>query len=148
LKRITGKEDFITPVTLLFFYSMLFAVETMELTKNIDSYGSIILNEPIIFSKNIFDTIFRISWFFIPFTIIIAAIIEKTTYLKITYSFGVMPLVLTTSVINKFGFKSVYYIKILALFIVAVLLMKYLISTTKLYKEALKEIKETDNMRL
>ena len=148
MKRITGKEDFKAPVILLFLFSMLFAAETKELANNLDSYGSIILNEPIIFSKNIFDTIFRISWFVIPFTLIIAAIIEKNIFLKITFSLGAAPLILTTSVINQFGFKSLYYAKTLLLFIVAILLMRYLIDTAKLYQIALTEIQETDNLRL
>ncbi len=127
---------------------MLFAIETKELANNLDSYGSIILNEPIIFSKNIFDTIFRISWFVIPFTLIIAALIEKNIFLKITFSLGAAPLILTTSVINQFGFKSLYYAKTLLLFIVAILLMRYLIDTAKLYQKALTEMQETDNLRL
>ncbi len=148
MKTITGKEDFKTPVILLFLFSMLFAVETRDLANNLNIYGSIILNEPIIFSKNIFDSIFRIGWFVIPITLIIAAIIEKNIFLKITYSLGSAPLILTTSVINKFGFKSLYYIKMLLLFIVSILIMRYLIDTTKLYKRALTEIQETDNLRL
>jgi hypothetical protein len=81
--------------------------------------------------------------FFIPAAVLLAAINQKELFLKLTYFLGSIPLVLTTPVIKKIGFKSLYAVKLLIIFAVIVFLMKYLFNTTSLYKKALKE--QTDN---
>jgi len=145
LKKITGDEDFGTPIFLLFFFSMIFVLEAVGIMKNIEACGSIMLSEPILFTGNIFETLTRFCWFFIPVAILLAAIKEKDLFLKLTYSLGSIPLILTTPVINRLGFKSLYVIKVLIVFAVIMCAMKYLLNTTELYKKALKEKEEADN---
>ena len=145
MKKITGDEDFETPIILLMFFSMLFISEANGIMKNIEAHGSIILSEPILFADNLFGTLARFSWFFIPVGILLVAIKEKDLLLKLTYFLGSIPLFLTTPVIQEFGFKSLYAIKVLILFCVMMFLGKYLINTANLYKKVLKEIEQTDN---
>ncbi len=145
MKKITGDEDFGTPIFLFFLFSMLFVSEAREIVKNLETHGSIILSEPILFTDNIFETLTRFCWFFIPIAILLAATKEKDLFLKLTYFLGSVPLFLTTPVINKLGFKSLYVIKVLIMFTVIMCVMKYLINTTELYKKALKDKKQTDN---
>ena len=145
MKKITGDEDFGTPIFFLFFFSMLLVSEISEIMKNIEAHGSIILSMPILFTDNIFETLSRFCWFFIPAGIFLAALKERDLFLKLTYFLGSIPLVLTTPVINKLGFKSLYVIKVLIMFAVIMCVTKYLFKTTELYKKAFKKIKETDN---
>ena len=145
MKKITGDEDFGTPIFFLFLFSILFVFEAAEIMKNIEAYGSIILSKPILFTDNIFVTLTRFCWFFIPVAILLAAIKQKDLFLKLTYFLGSVPLVLTTPVINKLGFKSLYVIKVLIMFAVIMCVMRYLLNTTELYKKALKEKEEADN---
>jgi len=145
LKEITGDEDFGTPIFFLFFFSMLFVSEATALMKNLNLHGSIILTKPILFSDNFFETLGNFCWFFLPASIFLSALIQKQIYLKITYSIGAFPLVLTSPVISKLGYKSLYVVNVIILFVVIMCLMKYLINTTELYKKALKQKKETDN---
>ena len=145
MKKITGDEDFGTPIFFLFFFSMFFVYEASEIMKNIEAHGSIVLSKPILFTGNIFETLTRFCWFFIPAAIFLAAIKEQNIFLKLTYFLGSVPLVLTNPIINKLRFKSLYIIKVLIMFAVIMCLMKYLINTTELYKKALKEKEEKDN---
>ena len=145
MKKITGNEDFETPILFLFLFSMLLVPETQAILKNMEAHGSIILSEPILFTDNIFETLARFCWFFIPAAIFIAAIKEQNMFLKVTYFLASVPLVLTTQVMNKFGFKSLYVIKVLIMFVVIMCLMKYLSNTAELFKKALKERTQTDN---
>lgn len=145
MNKINGNEEFRTPILLLFLFSMLFVFEVLEVVKNIEAYGSIILSEPILFADDLFETITRICWFLIPFALLFGALKEKNLFLKLTYSLGSIPLFLTNPVINNLGFKSLYGIKIFIIFSVIMLLMKYLINTTDLYKRALREENKTDN---
>jgi hypothetical protein len=136
LKKITGNENFGTPIVLLLFFSMLLISETTELIKKMNTHGSIILSEPILFTNNIFETIARFCWFIIPIGIILEAIKENDLFLKLTYVLASLPLVLTVPVINKLGFKSIHVIKVIIIFAVIMCLMRYLINTTELYKKA------------
>ena len=145
MKKITGDEDFGTPIFILLFFSMLFVSEVREIMQNIEAHGSIILFEPILFTDNIFKTLTRFCYFLIPAAIFLAAIKEQNLFLKLTYFLGSVPLVLTTPIINRLGFKSLYVIKVLLMFAVIMCVMKYLINTTELYKKALKEKEQTDN---
>lgn len=145
MKKITGNEDFGTPIIFLFLFSMLLVPEAQEIMKNIESHGSVILTEPILFTDNIFETLSRFCWFFVPTVIFITAIKEQNLFLKATYFLAAVPLVLTTQVINKFGFKGLYVIKVLIIFVVIMCLMKYLANTAELYKKALKAKTQTDD---
>ena len=145
MKNITGDEEFGTTIILLFLFSMLFVSEAREVVKNIETHGSIILSEPILFTGNLFETLTRFFWFFIPVAMLLGGIKEKDLFLKLTYFLGSIPLFLTTPVINKLGFKSLYVIKVLIMFAVLMCLIKYLINTTDLYKKALKKRGGTDN---
>jgi len=145
LKKITGNEDFGTPILLLFFFSMLFVYEVREVLINIETHGSIILSEPILFTDNLFETFTRFCWFLIPLAILLCVIKEKDLFLKLIYFLGSIPLFLTTPIINKIGFKSLYVIKLLIMFAVLMCLIKYLISTMELYKKALNQMNKIDN---
>jgi len=97
------------------------------------------LSEPILFTDNIFQTITRFCFFFIPIAILFAATKETNLFLKLTYFMGAVSLFFTTPVINRLGFKSLYVIKVLVMFTVILCVMKYLINTTEQYKKALKD---------
>jgi len=124
---------------------MLFIYEAREVVTNIETYGSILLSEPILFTDNLFETITRFCWFLIPLAILLGVIKEKDLFLKLIYFMGSIPLFLTTPVINKLGFKSLYVIKLLIMFAVLMCLIKYLINTMELYKKALNQMKNKDN---
>ena len=145
MKKITGDEDFINPILLLFFYSMLIVGNTSELRENLEAHGSIILDEPILFTDNVFETLTRFCWFFIPAVILVMAIRERDPFLRLTYFLGSVPLVLTGPIINELGLKSLYVVKVLIILAVIMCLIRYLIYTTELYKKVLKQKQEKDN---
>ena len=145
MKKITGDEDFGTPILLLFLFSMLYVSEMGELMKNLESHGSIIITEPILFADNIFKTLGNFCWFLVPTAIVVAAIREKHLFLRFTYFLGSVSLFLTAPVINKLGFKSLYVVKVLLIFVVTMCLLKYLFKTTEMYKRALKQKDEVAN---
>lgn len=71
---------------------MLFMSEVVEVMKNMETHGSIILTEPILFTGNHFETTSRfIMLFFIPGAILFAAIKEKDFLLKVTYILSTSP---------------------------------------------------------
>ena len=134
MKKITGHEDFKTPIILLFLFSIRLVYEEHEIVNNIKDCGSIMLSEPILFTGNILETLIRFCWFAIPIVIFFTAIKEKDLFLKFIYMIGSVSLFLTTPLINKLGFKSLYVIRILMMFVVVICVVKYLINTTELYK--------------
>ncbi len=138
MKNITGDEDLNTPIILLFMYSMMFIAECTGLIENLDTYGSVMLIEPILFADNIFETIGNFCWFSMPTAILYAAFVEKQLFLKFTYLLGTLPFILTGPIINKLGYKSLYVIKVVVIFLVTMCLIKYLTTTIKLYQDALK----------
>ena len=105
MKKITGDEDFGTPIFFLFFFSMLFISEATALMKNLNSHESMVLAKPILFGDNIFETFASFCWFFVPASIFISALIQKQIFLRMTYFLGTVPLILNASVINKIGIK-------------------------------------------
>jgi hypothetical protein len=139
LKKITGNEDFSTPIILLFMFSMMLSLELRDLLHNLQGQASIMISEPAIFTDNIFETIARISWFTLPLIIAVAAIKEQHTFLKVTYFIGIWPLILTKPVIEKIGYKSLYALKAALIFITVLCLIGYLNKITILYKKAIKE---------
>lgn len=121
-------------------FSMMLALELKELAQNMQSGDSSLFSEPVLFTGSIFETIARISYFFIPLVIGIAAIKEKNVYLKFTYIIGVLALILTQPIIEKIGFSSLYAVKSILIFIAVVSLMNYLNKTVSLYKKVLKKV--------
>ena len=120
-------------------YSMFWVAEVMGLVENLNSFGSVILTKPILLADNTLETIGNLCWFSMPVAIAFKAFAQTQLFLKITYLLGTLPFVLTSAVIDKLGFKSLYVIKVLIMFAVLMCLMKYLINTTDLYKKVLKE---------
>lgn len=142
--KISGDEDFRTPILFLFMYSMLWVYGLVGIAEKLNAYGSIVINEPILFADNVFETIGNFCWFLLPAAIFFTAIYQKQLLLKFTYLFGILPLVLTDPVINKIGYKSLYIVKLFVTLAVIFFLMKYLINTTDLYKKALKHGTKAD----
>ena len=145
LNKITGEEDFENPIFLLFLFSMMFVWEAYRIIDNLNTHESIILSEPVLFTDSILSTTLHFCWFLIPACIFYYAIKERHIFLKLTYILGTLPLIFTAPLINKLGYTSLYFIKILLIFAVIMCLMKYLINTMDLYKEALNQMKKTDN---
>ncbi len=141
MKNITGDEDFATPIIFLFLFSMFSIACIFEIQENMQAHGSIILSKPVLFSDSILETLSNFCWFFIPASIFLAALSQKHLFLKAIYFLGTIPLALTDPLINLIGYKSLYVIKPLIAFSVAVCLMIYLLKTTELYQKALKEAK-------
>ena len=139
MKTITGEEDFITPILFLITCSMLLGLESSHLYENMRQVGSIILTEPILFADSFFATISNFLIFLFPVVLFIIALKQNSILLKTTYILGAVPFIFTKSVIMKLGYKSLFALKIAILFIVAMLLMKYLIRITELYKAKLKQ---------
>ena len=123
----------------------MLGVELGFLNKNLNSHGSIILLEPILFAENIFGTIRNFCLFFLPVYFFVIALRQRNVYLKSSYLLGAFPLLLTAQVINKIGFKSLYFIKIAAIFAVIMFLFKYLFKSIELYQAALKQEWKADN---
>ena len=57
MNKITGKEELKTPIFFLFIFSLMLGVEMGFLNKNLNSHGSIILFDPILFEEKILGTI-------------------------------------------------------------------------------------------
>jgi|GEM_PF-1718558 len=137
--KITGNEDLGTPIFFLFVYALMLGLECGALSDNLNSFGSIILNKPIFFDDSLLKTSANFFWFFIPAAILWEALKEKQVFLKCTYTLGAIPFILTASVISKLGYKILYGIKIAILFLVIMLLMKYSVKISELYKSAFLE---------
>lgn len=139
LKKITGNEDFSTPIILLFMFSMMLSLELRDLLHHMQGGASSLISEPVIFTGDIFGTMARISWFALPLIIGMMAIKAQGVFLKATYFIGIWPLVLTEPVIEKVGYRSLYAMKSALIFIMVLCLISYLNKTTSLYKRAMKE---------
>lgn len=139
LKKITGNEDFLIPIILLFMFSMMLSLELRDLLPNMQGQASILISEPAIFTGNLFETIARISWFSLPLIIAVMAFKEQRAFLKVTYFIGIWPLILTKPVIEKIGYKSLYALKAALIFMTVLCLIGYLNKIAILYKEAIKE---------
>ena len=145
LNKITGKEELKTPIFFLFIFSLMLGVEMGFLNKNLNSHGSIILFDPILFAENILGTIANFCVFFLPVYFFVIAFRQRDVLLKCSYLLGAFPLLLTAPIINKIGFKSLYFIKIAAIFAVIMCLLKYLFKSIELYQLALKQELKADN---
>lgn len=119
-------DNFRNHLFFLFIFTLILGVELRGLSSNLTVNDSIMLSKPILFSESIFETISNIFQFSIPVIIFIMALNQKSPSPKIIYMIGALPLVLTSSVINYISFKRLYFIKIMLLFVVTTLLMRYL----------------------
>ncbi len=137
MKTITGEEDFLIPILFLFVCSVTLGREVSMLYEN--WIGSVVLIEPILFADSISTTIYNFSKFLVPVGLFIVSLKQKSILLKITYILGTVPFILSNSVINKLGYKSLFEVKMAILFIVSVLLIIYLLRVTELYKIQLKQ---------
>ena len=144
---MSKNDDFRNHLFFLFLFTLILGVDLRGLSSNLSVNDSIALSKPILFSENIFETISNIFQFLIPVMIFIMALNQKNPSLKLIYLIGALPLALTPSVINKIGFQSLYYFKIISLFVVVMFLMRYLAKT---YRHSILNKNESgaDNIRL
>lgn len=70
------------------------------------------------------------------------ALKQNSVLLKVTYIICTIPLILSDSVIIKIGYGNLFIVRIVVLFIVAILLINYLLRATESYKT---KLKMTDN---
>lgn len=142
MKIITGEEDFSTPTIFLFIFSMILGLELRSLPDNFDNFNkahSVILNVPILFGNSTFETIGNFCWFYLPIAIFFIALRQKDLLLKVTYMLGTIPLILTNNVIINLGYNGLYIFNVAIIFVVVMLLIKYLTRTTELYKAEVKQ---------
>jgi len=99
----------------------------------------IVLSEPILFTDSIIKTISNILMFLFPALILILALKQKDYLLKVAFIIGTIPFIFSDSIIMKLGHKSLFILNAVTIFIVVMLLIKYLAKTTALYKTALKQ---------
>jgi len=144
MKAITGEEDFYTPIIFLFIYSLALGMELRSLPENMNSAYSIILSEPILFADSIIKTINNfVQLFLLPSVIIFLAFKYQHYLLKIAFFLGAIPFILSDSIIIKLGYRSLFVLNVVIIFVVIMLLINYLTRTTRAYKTALKQ--KTDN---
>ena len=142
MKIITGEEDFSTPIMFLFIFSMILGLQLRALPEYFENFNkvhSVILNVPILFGDTTLETICNIGWFYFPIAIFFIALRQKDLLLKVTYMLGAIPLTLTNNVIINLGYKGLYIFSVAIIFVVVMLLIKYLTRTTELYKAELKQ---------
>jgi hypothetical protein len=142
LKNLIGDQDFFSPIIFLFVFSMILGVQMRSLPDNFENFDkvhSIILDVPIIFGDSTLETIGNFCWFYLPIAIFFIALREKDFLLKVIYMLGAIPFILTGNVIIKLGYKSLYVFDVAILFVIVMLLIKYLTRTIELYKTELKQ---------
>lgn len=149
LKNMITTDDFRVPLFFLFLFTFILGVDSGRLTGDLHTHGSVILEEPILFSDSILKTIARLCFWALPIMIFLAALNEKNPLLKTSYLLGSLSFVLMPSVINRLGFRSLYAVRIIFLFVAVMLLMKHLAKAPEFRKPTLtsKET-NTDNQRL
>jgi hypothetical protein len=143
LKKIIEIDDTKGPLFFLVISALLLGTNLGFLLENLERCGSVIFTEPIFKADNIFLTFSNILHLCIVAIIFIAAFAQKYWLLKISYFLVSLSLLLKTNFINKIGYKSLYAVKIIALFIVVMILSKYLSDKIDYYKSvALSKQKE------
>ena len=131
---LTDKENNFIPIIFLFVCSVLLGREATLLPENLQSVGSVFQNEPILITGTISATIINLIKLLLPIALFIFALKQNSVLLKVTYLLAVVPLVLAKPIIIKAGYGNLFFIKTAFLFIVALLLIKYLLSVTKLHE--------------
>ena len=107
------------------------------------------LDKPILFSDSILETIANLCFWALPIIILLAALNEKNPLLKTSYILGSLSFILMPSVINRLGLRSLYAVRIIFLFVAAMLLMKHLTKAVE-FRQPTSTSKEsdTDNQRV
>ncbi|MHB8131662.1 MAG: hypothetical protein ACYDEX_22000 [Mobilitalea sp.] len=142
MKTGTGEDNLFPPILFLFFCSFMLGIEFSNLLENMQKVSSVILAEtaiPVLFSDSILTTILNILRLLIPVVLFIYALKQKSVLLKITYIICTIPLVLSNSVIIKLGYGSLFIVRIVALFVVTILLINYILRATEYLKSKLKQ---------
>jgi len=133
--QTSKKDDLGSPILFLFFYSLLLGAELGGLSKNLESYGSIILVAPLLSFENLI-------WLYLFCLFVYSSFKENSRILKFAYFLGGLSFLFNESVINKIGHKSLYAVKIALLFAATILLLNYLTKTVKQYQSILLEKNE------
>jgi len=111
------KQDINNTIFFLFVFSLMLGVELGTLIGKLDAHGSIILTEPILSTGNLILFIFAVIS-------VLLAIKEPIFLLRCSYIVLAVQLLLNPSVIGHIGYKSLYAVRIGALFIITICLMK------------------------
>jgi hypothetical protein len=127
--KITGKEDLRNPIFFLSFFSLMSGAGIGSLSKDLESFGSVILGEPIF-------SFINLVWFYFAGLFIYYSFKDKLIILKFAYFLGSISFILTESVISGIGYKSLYFVKIAIMFVVVGLTMKHLTDISGLYQSA------------
>ena len=136
LKKIIDIDDTKGPLFFLVISAFLLSTNLCLLRDNLERCGSVILTEPILIADNIFLTLANILYLCCVVIMFITAFAQKYWMLIISYFLVSVSFLLNTDIINKLGYKSLYAVKIIALFIVVMLLSKYLSDKIDYYKAA------------
>ncbi len=134
LKKINEMNDTNGPLLILVLSALSLGTKLGFLSKDLEQYGSVIFTKPILISDSIFLTIANIITLLIPVIIFLTAFAQKNMLLIIAYLFVAVGFILKPSVINKLGYKSLYAVQIISLFIALILLGKYLTDKIDFYK--------------
>ena len=142
-------DDFRGPLLFLFLFTLILGVELGRLSGDLHTHGSIMLDKPILFSDSILETIANVCFWALPIIILLAALNEKNPLLKTSYLLGSLSFILMPSVINRLGLRSLYAVRIIFLFVAAMLLMKHLTKAVE-FRQPTSTSKEsdTDNQRV
>jgi hypothetical protein len=127
--KITGKEDLRNPIFFLSFFALMSGLGLGSLSKDLESFGSVILVEPIF-------SFINLVWFYFAGLFIYYSFKDKFIILKFAYFLGSISFILTESVISEIGYKSLYFIKIAIMVAVVGLTMKHLTDISGLYQSA------------
>jgi hypothetical protein len=141
MKTVADKEDSFIPILFLFICSVILGQELSMLFENLQKVGSVILSRsvaPILFADNALTTITNVINLLIPVALFFFALKQNSVLLKVTYIICTIPLILSDSVIIKIGYGNLFIVRIVVLFIVALLLINYLLGATESYKTKLK----------
>jgi hypothetical protein len=136
--KTSETEDGRNPIFFLFLYSLILGCQLGGLSNNLDSHGSVILIEPLWSFGNLI-------WFYFAGLFVFFSLKEKNRLLKIAYFLGGVSFLLTKSVINVIGYKSLYAVKIVILFAVTCLLLQYLQKNIKKYMPSCSESNREKN---
>ena len=80
-----NSEDFRNPLFLLFLFTLILGIELGEISGKLSIDTSIMESRPILLSENIFETFGNFFLFLIPIILIMAALNQKKTNLKVVY---------------------------------------------------------------
>ncbi len=123
------------PIFFLFLFTLILGGELGGLSKNLESHGSVILVEPLF-------SIGNLIWLYFTGLFVFFSLKENIRMLKVAFFLGGVSFLFTESIINAIGYKSLYGVKIVILFVVTGLLLQYLQKTLKLNQASCSEKNE------